>query len=195
MLAEGSPRGKDGLVFLSSSQYIATSGVQKCPICPFPRPTDPTVPAWFRPTPSIARRSLPATDKRRPHFYSRRVLSRRGRLKIRVLYYLAAFVRAWLGVRAAIGKYRTVVFSARYSEKVNARHQDWLNAPVRNVYTLVIPFFLFLSLSSFNSVIVSKLFSLEKRSAMKRQFNSIFTYKLFHLIITNTYLRFKSWKQ
>lgn len=99
MLAEGSPRGKDGLVFLSSSQYIATSGVQKCPICPFPRPTDPTVPAWFRPTPSIARRSLPATDKRRPHFYSRRVLSRRGRLKIRVLYYLAAFVRAWLGVR------------------------------------------------------------------------------------------------
>jgi len=56
------------------------------------------IPAWFRPTLSVARRSLPATDKRRSHFYSR-VLFYRGRLKIRVLYYFTAFVRARLGVR------------------------------------------------------------------------------------------------
>lgn len=112
----------------SPPSYMATPGVQKCPICPFPTNRPDRTRLGFVPSrvPRVAhyrrRTKGDLTSTPPPRTPPRRVLSRGGRLKIRVLYCLATFVHVrCTRTRTAIEKCRTVAFSASYSREGKRR--------------------------------------------------------------------------
>lgn len=86
-----------------SPTYTATTGVQKCPICPFPRATNPTSLVSSHPK---YRASLITGDGQKATpllLYDE--YSSTGRLKIQVLYsYLVTFVRVSCCVRMYVRK-------------------------------------------------------------------------------------------